>query len=439
MAYGSSQLSPFHETWANPRYRIVSLILIVAAALKFLDIAYTFVEGIILSGKEYSTYFYSEFLINFEGGVVRRGLLGQLLYAFSVWTGMQPGGVIFLTCCLAYLAVFLVILSKLKEKGLNWWILLSTAMCGYMYDFIRKDYLLLCLFIFSLALVVKWAAKGNALRMLFPAALLWLGLMQHEAFIFYGVPVLALYTYSATRGARRVWSVILFAAVPVALFCLASIFHGDKNVAESIILSWNQMFPGMLEDSPDHAVGAIGWNTLDTVAFHVHTNFIAKDGLIRSIYYQPLIMCVAYYFVINILFVFRHGQAKRDAEGRLALSCVYLLTAVTMLPMFLLLSCDYGRLYQYIAVVSVSTYLFIPAAGILRMFPARMKRAVSRLNAWIDGAVPPSRRLIVFLLLFVGPMPYSFKLSFILWQSPVGTILYYFDELVVKAAHLLVA
>ena len=150
-------------------------------------------------------------------------------------------------------------------------------------------------------------------------------------------------------------------------------------------------------------------------------------------------MCVAYYFVINILFAFRHGQAKRDAEGRLALSCVYLLIAVTMLPMFLLLSCDYGRLYQYIAVVSVSTYLFIPAAGILRMFPARMKRAVSRLNAWIDGAVPPSRRLIVFLLLFVGPMPYSFKLSFILWQSPVGTILYYFDELVVKAAHLLVA
>ncbi len=163
---------------SNPfLYRLVSSILILSVLCKLLHTI-----RLSTSSGALSTYEFSEFLINFQGGFVRRGLLGEILFWFTSTTGINPQITISIICALFYIGVTWFFFVKFKERGYRWWLLLSPFMCGFVVYVIRKDFILYAVVIGMMYLIRDGSpALWKRIVALFLASF---GLMLHEAFMF---------------------------------------------------------------------------------------------------------------------------------------------------------------------------------------------------------------------------------------------------------------
>lgn len=170
----------------------------------------------------------SEFLINYEGGFVRRGLLGQILLYLCRGTGWSPIVVIYVFCITVFVFCFLFFIVQFQRKRLNWWILLSPFMFGLALEIIRKDYLTFMLFIIMLYCVRK--PNISLLNYIWTLIMMISGVVIYEPFIFYGIPLILLLLW---RNCNNL--VLSIAAVLVALttFCLMSYFKGNADMVQT--------------------------------------------------------------------------------------------------------------------------------------------------------------------------------------------------------------
>jgi len=93
------------------------------------------------TARDFSGFGYTEFMINFQGGFVRRGLMGELLYWLCSATGFSPFVISYTMCVAAWIIVVSFFLYKFKNKCWNWWILMSPLFLGATFNMVRKDYL----------------------------------------------------------------------------------------------------------------------------------------------------------------------------------------------------------------------------------------------------------------------------------------------------------
>lgn len=380
------------KCWTPRTYKIISGLLIISLFFKLL---WTFRST--LWTINLNSWQYSEFLINFEGGFVRRGLVGQLLYEFYKFSGIQPQYIIIPTCIIAYASALCFFLRKFKEKNLCWWILISPFVFGYTSDIIRKDFLLCCLMILMLILV-KNEHPGLG-RRLIAIAIACLSIFIHEAFIFWGVPLFGLYLIS--RHGQRIVNLLLL-SLPVASFILMSYYKGNIEVSHLIVDSWNNILPNKPIDNIDTSIGAIGWETIDTIKFHIRLNFSSgTSGM--AFFVRPITMLCAYYLFTNFLFVF-----KGNNTGRTEFSTLFVCAIIFLSPMFLILSCDYGRLYQYATISTLAAFLIFNQAQITSMFPTRVLRLIDSANNYLTRFIIPSKGLMIVLLFLLAPSPAQF-------------------------------
>ncbi len=123
-------------------YKMIGLVLILSFLCRFKSIIVNFISPTNLQG-----WGFTEFLINFEGGFVRRGLLGEILLWITTHTGIHPHIIITAICLLSFGFVLSFFLCAFKKRGYCWWIVFSPLLCGFLVYFIRKDYLLYCVLI----------------------------------------------------------------------------------------------------------------------------------------------------------------------------------------------------------------------------------------------------------------------------------------------------
>lgn len=371
----------------------------------------------------------SEFLINYEGGFVRRGLLGQGLLLLCKHTGWAPVLVINIFCITVFAITLAFFFIQFHKKKLNWWILLCPLMFGLAIDIIRKDYLTYLIAIGMLYLVGK--SPITHYRYISTIFLMVLGLFIHEAFIFYGIPLSLLIMWRRCNNRFLPVIAIVFA---IGTFVLFSYYKGDYDTATQIIESWDKMGPSNtpLLTSRTNAVGAIGWSTMEALEKHLRANFVSwgynlgRYGLI----YQPLTLLIAYYFIMNFTPLF--SNKKSSADYRIALSSVSIFSIICLLPMFIFLSCDYGRLYQYVFMMTYALFLIIPLPQILNLFPTKYIKFVNNFNMILNRIVPPSKGLMVLILLLFAVSPYSFDPLSALRTSVVFTDFNWIDSLLLN-------
>jgi len=354
----------------------------------------------------YNGYGFTELLINFEGGFVRRGLIGQLLYYLCMTGGANPFIIIEALCWTVYAFVISFYLHKFHENRLNWWILFSPFMFGYAGNIIRKDYL--C---YAIAIAVLYVLSKDS-RMVagtvISVVLMVFGLFVHEAFLFFGCPIAFLIMLSGRE--KNKWLAFGGILIVVATFFVLACFKGDKDVAFAIFKSWNSILTnGELQFSEINSIGAIGWGTIDTLKAHLGLNFHCPDFGWTGIFFRPFMMLVSYYFVMNFSAVFCSGNSDA-AVCRRALSRLYLYSMICLIPLFTVLSCDYARVYQYAFMMTYAAYLLLPAGLLDNIFPKRYCEAVDRLNGFMNRAVVPSKGLMLVLLLFLAPASVSFSI-----------------------------
>lgn len=394
-------------------YRIISFSLILAAVLRLgYKLLFTLSNGI-------NTDECSEFLVNFSGGFVRRGLLGEVLYDFSQTTGISPFPLILgiSIICVAFVMTFF--LKAFVKRDMNWWIVLSPLFCGFLVYFVRKDFMQYALLIGVLLMLRRW--RGNPWNIAAVCALSILGLLLHEAYLFWAIPLTVLAIYAVSRSAA---AATVSALTFLGCFGVLSVFKGDAANVTTIMASWNSLGVGL--ETCGTSIKALEWESVNTFLYHLRANFHAMgatgaEGWL-GVVIQPIFFMVTYYFISNFSRVFRKKGTDFNEDDRTNLSAVYLLCALTMLPMFTVLSCDYGRLYQYLFVSAYATVLILPRDVCSAMFPRRCRAAVSRLNASIWRYLTPTKGIMIILLLLLSAAPYGFSMLDAFGNSVVGTI-----------------
>ncbi len=380
--------------WLPSRWLSVAVSATVAGGFALALLRFAVALAVTLrDGSFYSAYGFTEFLINFQGGFVRRGLLGQLLYQLHTATGLNVTAMVLTLCFGAALFTVGFFLRQFARRGYCWWLLLSPLFCGFLTCIVRKDFLLYALLIGSIYLLRQRKALAATLLTI-------VGLFLHEAYLFWGAPLVALLLWAQSRW-RGYAAGVLF----VGVFALLSAFKGDVVTALAINDSWDalQLFPPLSNASG--SIAALGWDADYAMEFHLAKNFTYQGERV-ALFYRPLTYLLAYYLFTNFIFAF--GAPPHSERDRVHLSALYLLVSLTLLPMWVCLSCDYARLYQYVAVSAFATFLILPSATLAAALPHWLQRAAERLNSTLRAIVPPTRGLLLLLLLFLAEMPCYF-------------------------------
>lgn len=396
--------------------KAIGAILIIAFSLRL----WMEFKGIIFENSM-QAYSYTEYLINFAGGFVRRGLLGEGLLWFTSATGVYPRITINVICLVAFAFVVWFFFSQFRKGGYCWWLLLSPLVLGFVAAMIRKDFLLYCNVI---AIFYLMRASGPALwKRALAFVLAALGLFLHEAFIFFGVPIYALILLSERK---HLVVNALQVLVLLGIFGILCMHKGDTATAYAIIDSWNAVVDGNpLEFIRTNSIGALAWDTKETMLQHIKWNIGASDGSSFGLVYWPIFLVVAYYFFTFFFTVFKPTKAAYGKTEQTRLSSLFCTLLVCLVPMFTILSCDYGRIIQYATVTSLAAYLILDKSVIDRLLPRWLQRFVAGLNAAMARLVPPSKGLIAVLLLLTGVSPYWYNPTLSMIESPVGTIGYF--------------
>lgn len=402
----------------NPRetvaYRSVSIIILLSFLINFSIFLITKSVNATLDSWEYS-----ELMISYRGGFVRRGLIGEILMWLTELTGLPPQYIIFPVCLLIYGFVLYFLFSRFRKRGYCWWILLSPLMCGFVSDIVRKDYLL-----FAILIGMLWLVRnGNAspAKRMTATALAIIGLLVHEAFLFWGVPVfvLVLLTQKHQRGINIALVVLI-----LAVFAILCIFKDDSETANAIISSWNKIL------SPENrmtfirlnSIGALTWELPATILNHINNNTGGAGQYYLGVLFWPICYLIVYYLITFFFTAFPPSRTKFGETSRTQLSFILLLISICLLPMFTVLSCDYGRLFQYLAAASFSCYLILDEDVKHRIMPDRATVGIVKLNTTLSRLYTPSKGLLATLLLLLGISRSYFDIYYCMMASPAGTI-----------------
>lgn len=344
---------------------------------------------------------FTEWLIDYEGGFVRRGLAGELLHAFCKVTGLWPPGVIAAVCVVCWLGVVLFFFREFRREGCCWWLLFSPFFLGHTNDIIRKDYLSYLLIIGIFTLLRGGTERGW--RLLGATVLAVLGVFVHEAFIFYGCPLLLLALW---RGKGNVVLRGLCALLILGSFALMCLYKGDAGVAQSVARSWDPLLgEGQVRADVLNSINALGWDTLTTMRAHLGIN-LGDSEFYVGIFYQPLVLAGWFVLMSGFLRVFpvRGPLAGHERD----LSALLLLSAGCLAPMFFGLSCDMIRVYQYATVSSFAAWLLLSPQMLEKILPSGLLRLSARLYGAMERRVRPGKAVMLVLLFMLGS-PYGFS------------------------------
>lgn len=423
----------------------------IVVALMLCSLFIKWIEaGSALLAPDLSQYTWTDFLINYSGGFVRRGLMGELLYMMSAAAGVRPEVAIGIISVGAYLATFGLMLHLFRRRGENVLILLSPLMCGYTVDIIRKDYLL-CLLLMLSVYILSDIKHSNRLynRQLnrlsnrqfnrdwsVAVGVTLIALMLHEAYIFWGVPAVMLLIYSRVRiEGRGMWSLWSAGVIFAAAFVVLSWFKGDAGVRDAVYASWNRLYgEGYLDGAVGNSIGAIGWDAKEIFHNHFEANFY-REGLgclpaIWRVVYFLLAYRLYYYFAGGKVIT---GDRRQETGDRGLVDSrqktvdeycgVWVLVSVCLLPMFTVLSCDYGRLYFYLFMACYIVRVIVPEGQLRLLLPERFIAMIGALNVMLfSGRLRPRVWIALTMLLVLAPAPHGFALLGAANNSVIGSI-----------------
>jgi len=306
----------------------------------------------LFNSAQYSEWGVSEWMINYEGGFVRRGLMGQVIWFMSNISSSSP---ITLIKTISFTSAFIFLLVVFRIFSRERWSLfiLPLGCCLYFTLFslwARKDFivLLLCLSVFGSC--KKYLVTKSTLWLL----LFWLCsaimLLTHEASFFYTYPIILLYVYYYYHTGKiniKIRDLLLTALPIIILMSTVCFYKGNSLIAKDIWQSWQgcfNLFPDVHGTSFDSChvgtgVNALTWSTISTIQFHLSKNYPNP-----CVFFLACWMFIAYFYIVSNLnsIDLSFNSCKCDNQS-LRISNTLLPQAIFMIPLFTILSCDIGR------------------------------------------------------------------------------------------------
>ena len=395
------------------------LLLDIVFILFVIQLLRTFIHEITLVVEDYAGWRgLSDYYVNYQGGFVRRGLMGEMLFFmarnFSIHTEWAIK--IFTISCFLTLCWFFI--KSFMRKGYALYILPLCFFFGLPH-FSNKDYLMICVLVLNL-----WVYKSSCSSMIkflvINASSIFV-ILSHEVYGIIALPVLCLLLFGEYRNVYKEKSMIKPVVVTLLFLlpCILTMFlvaraHGDRETAQIIWDSWMKVFNHSAELNPLSPIGAIGFDATYNMNQNIGINFLTVSYGVPSWAGWIVTWCAVYYLSINYLSFFSKQEQNYSPVHKTALSSFFVFQFICFMPLFLVLSCDYGRLSFYLIASSFAVFLIIPPDQILNMFPVFFVKCVDRINDGLSKILPPSGLFIVVLMLLIGMSPTEFSMGAIL-------------------------
>jgi hypothetical protein len=381
----------------------------------------------VLHGFPIDSFGITEFLINYEGGFVRRGLTGQLLLFANQLTNISPYYFIIVICLVSYLSLCVFFIKFFIKKGYPLFILPFAFFLGspvMNHFWVRKDSLVLCLFA-----AVIYLIKRRSLIAFFAANLILIsGLLIHEALGFFTLPVVVLLLSSQLRKfsfqKMRIPSILtsfLILSPSILTFFLVLFFKGDNLIAQTIWDSWeNVHFPYGTYHSGElpASIRGIAMSLTQGIIMSLVNVYNFNDDV-----YAPLawlfILPVLYFILtntnrlaFNIFSYIPHKMIDRNFLGN-----ILIVQFVSILPLFIL-GCDYGRWIYFWVISSFSIMIFFEDSKEWILFPDIISRLRQNVDRMISLWMPSSSSVLILSLIIAVP-PASWSLHLYIQSSSI--------------------
>lgn len=330
--------------------------------LSFLFSTFIIWHNTILRSSElrWNSWAYYEWLINYDSGFVRRGLIGHLINMFSF--GSEVKTVNSIVFSLAVVFIFLVNLFVWKScLSTQSTVLIVLSPTGIVWMAIRNEYYfrkeVLFYIVILMASLILMRRHHKTLRDTpysltgFIFIVTPLLLLVHESALFFAVPFLSVILSQAYDGFKFRRPILICYLIFALIFFLFVITN--KGTYVTSIGIWDSLSDvarmEALEVSPQGGISAIGWSTWQGIKLSV---LLVAGG--NAGFY--LLQLVFLYILITFIVSNQRNQDFKEFLFVREMFLPYVLICITFLPLFIL-GWDWGRWLMGIWYVSLCVYL----------------------------------------------------------------------------------
>lgn len=327
--------------------------------------------------KRFNVWPISEWLINYQGGFVRRGLMGELLRFFSQGQKIIPTlNPLVLIFFYTYIAIFISVyqLAKIQRASL---LIIALLIPGGIFHmaigaifYPRKEILFLIHFgILCLLYLILLGCKSNRktifLNLFGIVAIVGGSLLMliHEAYFFMAYPITVLlffilYRENITYFPLKFQLISFILVVPI-LFLICTIYRGNSDVAQiiwdSYTLSDRIILAPAAPYTAGYATAGLGWTTNQHLST-LYGVYISGTWIYWFFFYIANALVIIYSAIqISLGFNTDRKSISKESSKNLALVLVTIGAWLISSSMFFIAS-DYGR---WIACASNLTILFL--------------------------------------------------------------------------------
>ena len=305
---------------------------------------------------EYSPWQYGDWLINYQGGFIRRGLIGELFYSIYKLTNIKLDLIIFTSVILFYLLFSLILIKSSRyfvKSKLDYLLFLSPGF--FLYPVMnseiigRKDIILVL--VVGIFVFFKDIFRKNLNYIFVILSIIFLTL-SHSGFLFYSQYLIAIYFFSQMKINKKIenWKFAVYVVLILGLGILVNLFPGNETQVIKICNSVSSFSQDNCTNS-----GQIGW-LINNMSNYLYEKI--EFGLFTLIN-QFIIYLISFCFIFIFLF-------KKIENSKFIISFkniknlkpikLFIILILISLPIFIL-GRDWGR-YIYLS-YSCSIFLYI--------------------------------------------------------------------------------
>ncbi len=363
----------------------------------------------------YSDWRISEWMINYEGGFVRRGLIGQLLYECYKLSPYPLIDVVMVVSFATFLTLVVLVIKLFLKEG--WSCVLLFAPYLFFIAFrsqlfwTRRDHI---------ALLITWAIFWCYSRcinnhktgfMIIMQILSIFTLLMHEASFFFTFPILFFHYYGYKRSQLKsvyesIVSTICFSLPIMITMAVVCLNKGNTNIANAIWISWQSCMERFSDGGDITKIGvgvlALTWDSVDTFIMHFKLNWCVVYNKFFPAFPITLFNIVAIYYLVTRLNTVDLKWNKLRKMNRTVLSNIMLIQFFCLIPMFTILSCDMARIITYWVISTLFAYHFFKNSKLLSI--SWLSRLSETIQIKIDRVKFLSYSWVYFGILFCLPI-----------------------------------
>lgn len=338
-----------------------------------------------------------EWLVNYEGGVIRRGITGQLLYWFYQ---IRPYPVSDTIVFIFYVGVVLLLFFLIKMFVKRGWSLFLLPFPAFLFTFLgyrflisRRDawmLLLACLFFF---LYKKYVSNRSLWFLVGMNLIIVLGMLIYESILFFVFPIVFfhfLWMKCQGNDINVIKTIVVWLPSLLMPFIILEC-AGTQQMTIEMMQSWMPLFTRYpmgdafaVEDI--YLYNWIGQPLLDHMRGVLNEGWFSSSMFILPRWIFNIYMFIAIYYLTTRLNTVNLKFNKLKQYDVVQLSNVVIIQFLFLLPYILFLSDDMARNMTY---WTVSSFMFFYFFGDSKFSPDWM----NRLSSKIQNAIQRNRFL----------------------------------------------